>query len=290
MSLTYRRPDKLLLKNHPQYNELWLRDRILDDPSVLGLGDVDVRAVEIVQPVGGRLDLLLRNPETGKRYEVEIMLGTVDESHIIRTIEYWDVERRRYPQYDHTAVIVAEKITARFLNVINLFNGAIPLIAIQLTALQIGDSIALDFTKVLDEIALGTDEEEESAGQSVDRSYWENKGSKKSLTIADECLSVLREINQSLDLNYTVFYIGLRQDGRSNNFMIFRAKKEFLRAEVRVSDREGWTSRLEEAGFVTLPGETVKERVHFRIGPKDVTEHRELLKDLFSTSYRETQE
>jgi len=44
-------------------------------------------------------------------YEIEIQLGSTDESHIIRTIEYWDIERKRYPQYDHTAVIIAEDIT-----------------------------------------------------------------------------------------------------------------------------------------------------------------------------------
>ena len=48
------------------------------------------------------------------------------ESHIIRTIEYWDIERKRYPQYEHCAVLVAEDITSRFLNVISLFNGTIP--------------------------------------------------------------------------------------------------------------------------------------------------------------------
>src|SRR3989442_11609419 len=41
-------------------------------------------------------------------------------SHIIRTIEYWDNERRRYPAYEHIAVLVAEQVTARFLNVIGL--------------------------------------------------------------------------------------------------------------------------------------------------------------------------
>ncbi len=60
---------------------------------------------------------------------MEIQLGKTDESHIIRTIEYWDIERKRYPQYDHVAVIVAEDITSRFLSVIGLFNGAIPLVA-----------------------------------------------------------------------------------------------------------------------------------------------------------------
>ena len=63
---------------------------------------------------------------------VEIMLGATDPSHIIRTIEYWDSERKRYPQFDHCAVIVAEEITGRFMNVISLFNGAIPLIALQI--------------------------------------------------------------------------------------------------------------------------------------------------------------
>ena len=43
-----------------------------------------VRDVERPQPQAGRLDLLLREPDTGKRYEVELMLGAVDESHIIR--------------------------------------------------------------------------------------------------------------------------------------------------------------------------------------------------------------
>jgi hypothetical protein len=51
-------------------------------------------------------------------YEVEIMLGSTDESHIIRTIEYWDIEKRRFPSKDHKAVIVAEDITNRFFNVI----------------------------------------------------------------------------------------------------------------------------------------------------------------------------
>jgi len=52
-----------------------------------------------------------------------------------RTIEYWDIEKARYPHFDHVAVIVAEDIASRFLNVISLFNKAIALIAIQMRAL-----------------------------------------------------------------------------------------------------------------------------------------------------------
>src|SRR5438128_12377441 len=99
---------------------------------------------------------------SNRRYEVEIQLGKVDETHIIRTIEYWDIERRRYPQYDHCAVLIAEDITSRFLNVISLFNGAVPLIAIQMQALRVAGKLTLVFTRVVDELARGlVDEDEE---------------------------------------------------------------------------------------------------------------------------------
>jgi len=126
--------EKISLKNHPELNERWVQDRIAEDPSILGLGDVILKDKERIQPRAGRLDLLLQDAESSRRYEVEVQLGAADESHIIRTIEYWDIERRRYPQYEHTAVIVAEDITSRFLNVVSLFNGMIPLMAIQMNA------------------------------------------------------------------------------------------------------------------------------------------------------------
>jgi hypothetical protein len=80
---------------------------------LLGLGDIVLKDKERVQPHAGRLDLLCqdREFESKRRYEIEIQLGKTDESHLIRTIEYWDVERKRYPHYEHTAVIVAETIT-----------------------------------------------------------------------------------------------------------------------------------------------------------------------------------
>ena len=93
------------LKAHPQLNEAWLQDQIAEDPSILGLGELELKDRERRQQSGGRLDLLLQNEE--QRFEVELQLGATDETHIIRTIEYWDVERKRYPQYDHVAVIVA---------------------------------------------------------------------------------------------------------------------------------------------------------------------------------------
>src|SRR5690606_30669991 len=118
---------------------------IVRDPSMLGLGDnLYVAGQEVRQPQGGRLDLLLINRDDGTRYEVELMLGETDPSHIIRCIEYWDVERKRYPHSEHVAVLVAENVTSRFLNVLGLFNSVIPIVALQLNALRVEDSIVLN--------------------------------------------------------------------------------------------------------------------------------------------------
>jgi hypothetical protein len=172
--MRYQKSIRISLKANAELNEKWLQQQIAADVEVLGLGDLVVKDVERRQPRSGRLDVLLFDPETNTRYEVEIQLGATDESHIIRTLEYWDNERRRFPQYEHIAVIVAEEITGRFLNVINLFNQAIPLIAIQMSALQVNDTLTLHSTRVLD-IALPAIEEEDEPGQETDRSYWQQK-------------------------------------------------------------------------------------------------------------------
>ena len=190
------------MKAEPSITEKWIQDLIEQDPTILGLGD-DLQFLdrERRQPSAGRLDLLLQDDD-GRRYEVEIQLGATDESHIVRTIEYWDIERRRYPQYDHCAVIVAEDITSRFLNVISLFNGHIPLVAIKMQALEVGDRNTLVFTRVLDEIQLGLDEEDEPA-EPTDRAYWEKTAAKATVKLADRLLLHINELlTTSLELKF----------------------------------------------------------------------------------------
>ena len=132
--------ETIKLKNRAEYNEAWLQKQIAENPSILGLGELHLRAKEKILAYG-RLDILLEDSDSDNptRYEVEIQLGDTDESHIIRTIEYWDLERKRYPQYEHIAVLVAEGVTGRFLNVLNLFNGHIPLVVLKLDAFKVDD-------------------------------------------------------------------------------------------------------------------------------------------------------
>jgi hypothetical protein len=222
-------------------------------PSILGLGELVLRDKERVQPRAGRLDLLLQDPETKRRYEVEVQLGPTDEAHIIRTIEYWDIERKRYPQYEHCAVLIAEDITSRFLSVVALFNGSIPLIALQMQALKVGNHTTLVFTKVMDELTRGVvDEDEDAEAAPTDRAYWEKRGTKATVQLADELLVIAREIDPSLELKYNKFYIGLSKEGQPFNFALFRPRKSTINFEVRLPQTEEIDTKIDQAVIEAL--------------------------------------
>lgn len=215
--------EKINLKNNPAIKEDHIQQFIFENPSALGLGDLTPIRREKTQPTGGRLDILMAD-DNDTRYEIEIQLGATDPSHIIRTIEYWDNEKKRYPQYDHCAVIVAEEITGRFMNVIQLFNGSIPLIALQMQATRVGEDVQLSFVKVLDRVTLGSDDEEEN--EPTDRNYWEKKS--KVLKYVDEIFKDVSNYAPGYELKYNKFYIGLAKNGSASNFMYFKPKKRFL--------------------------------------------------------------
>lgn len=279
------RPKKLNLKNHGSLNEVWLQDVIAKEPEILGLGDLVLKDKERKQPRAGRLDILLQDPEINKRYEVEIQLGKTDESHIIRTIEYWDIERKRYPQYEHCAVIVAEEITSRFLNVIGLFNGTIPLIAIQLTAYQNGDDIFLTFNKVLDEMNLGLVDDDEEVSTVTDRNYWETKkGTSKTVKIVDEALSLIDEVIPGYQLKYNKFYIGLEKDGQIDNFIIFRAQKNNARFEIRLDQSDVLESKIDRAGLDLMDYDKRNGRYRIKINAKDLNKHKSFFQGLIKLS------
>lgn len=283
--MDYAKPERIWLKQHPKLNEKWLQDRIADDPSILGLGDLILKDRERSQPRAGRLDLLLQDPDAARRFEVEIQLGKTDEAHIIRTIEYWDIERKRYPQYEHVAVIVAEDITSRFLNVIGLFNGFIPLVAIQLSALSVKGSIALVATTVLDQLQLGLVDEDEEVEEVTDRAYWEERGSKATVAMADAMLDIIHEFAPDFSLKYNKFYIGLARDGQAQNFVLWKPQKSAIRAEIKLARSEEVEKRLESAGLDVLEYSARDQRYKIRLVKGQIKEHEDLLRDLFRASW-----
>ncbi|MCC6796985.1 MAG: hypothetical protein IT366_17855 [Candidatus Hydrogenedentes bacterium] len=286
--LNYRKATPVSLKDHSDFNEKWLQARIADDPAILGLGELEVRSLEVSHPKAGRLDLLLRDPESDRRYVVEIQLGATDASHIIRTLEYWDIQSKRYPHLDHCAVLVAEDITSRFLNVIGLFNSAVPIIAIQLNALAVDGSIVLNAVTVLDEIVRADDEEEDDQkwGQGADRAFWEQKAGAATLPAVDACFAILREFRPNLTLRYNRQYIGEYEDGMAEHIVKFWPRKQWVRAGIRIADKEVWRQRLAETPIEVLDVKSRRLVIQFT---KDVFErNRELFLELLKAACEES--
>ncbi len=281
MSNKYVRPEHMSLKGHPDFNEKWVQNLIANDPSILRLGELALRDIERMQPRAGRLDLLLQDTDTKRRYEVELQLGSTDEAHIIRTIEYWDIEKKLYPQYEHCAVLIAEDITSRFLNVVSLFNGAIPLIAIQMQALKVGDNLTLVFTKVMDELSRGLiDEDEDAESAPTDRAYWEKRATKATVDWADQILEILRSFDPTLNLKYNKFYIGVEKDGQPYNFVTFRPQKKALSFNLKLPQTDDLDTKIDEAGLDTLEYDTRWGFYRLRLTMNDIKTKSEILEQL----------
>jgi hypothetical protein len=283
--IDFERAEPVSLKEHPELNEKWVQNLIGEDPSILGLGDdLDLRQKERMQPNAGRLDLLLQDSED-RRYEIEIQL---DESRIIRTIEYWDIERKRYPQYDHCAVLVAEDITSRFLNVISLFNGTIPLIALQMRAFRVGGELTLIFTKVMDELPRGlVDEDEEGEGLPATRSDWEKKTSM--LPVVDNAVKIAKQVDPKFEPAYKRHYIGFSRGGTAFNFCTFRPKKSTLTVEIKLPQTSDVDAKIEQAGIETIKYSR-SGRYRLQLSPGDLKDNADLIRDLMHASYQKRAE
>jgi hypothetical protein len=209
---------------------------------------------------------------------VVIQLGATDESHIILAIEYWNIEKSRYPQYEHVAVIVAEDITSRFLNVISLFNKAIPLIALQLCALDVGGLLTISATTVLDLVRIAPRRTTSQA---------------RPPTAATGSAAALRRPSRSPTrsspwstrsprhaLKYDKHYVGLTRDGIVDNFMQFRPRRENAIVDFRIPRGGGVTALIDDSGVDSLDYDKRYGRYRLRLTAKDVTAYRDLLREL----------
>ena len=276
--MDHKKPTYVKLRD-VQKDEKWLQKIISDDPSILRLGDLNLIQRERTQSTGGRIDFLMYNPDDNVHFEIEVMLGTLDESHIIRTIEYWDVESRSHTSYEHVAVIVAEEITQRFFNVIALFNRAIPIIAIQLNAMVVDNVLVLDFVKVLDIVEQGEDEESENA-EETDRQYWVKKANPKSIEVMDKLIKLFDD--KSPQVTYNKNHIALGTTGR--NFVWFHPRKvSHIHFDIRTGTEliDEFSSKMSDAG-ISCHSSPNKTHLKIQLTMKEYEDNIQLIKDLLN--------
>lgn len=265
--------------------EHWVEMLIKNNPALLGLeadGELDVQSQ---RPVGlGRLDLLLQDSESDRRYEVELQLGPTDPSHIIRAIEYWDIERKLYPECDHCAVLVAEDITSRFLNVISVLNGAIPFIAIQMQALKVGDHVTLMFTTVLDKMT--RPEEKPLTGPGSSREEWVRKASEKTVNLAtDDLFSILRKFDPVVRPTYLKHYIGVMRNQEPCNFVRFAPKRERVNLYLKLASSKDIDDKLDAAGVAMLTRSKRDQEYKLSLSEDDIKNNQSLLRELMLQAF-----
>ncbi|MDE2936630.1 MAG: hypothetical protein F4Y67_08530 [Chloroflexi bacterium] len=280
--MQFQKARRVDLRNHPGFSEADLEKRVIDDPGILGLGDLVVRGTQRRLPGGGRFDLLLEDPDDRVRYVVELQLGPTDASHIIRTIEYWDLEKRRFPNYEHVAVIVAEDLTSRFFNVVYLFNNFIPLIAIQIQGFEVGGTLALFPTRVLD---LGVIDDEEVA-EPTDRAYWEKRGSPDSLRLVDRVIAdVVQQLEPGLQAKYNKHYIGLADGAAVKNFISFIPRKRYVVLVISLPQSDETTDQLEQMGLPLLAYERNFRNYRLQLTDEGFDRHKEELRGILAEAH-----
>lgn len=201
----------------------------------------------------------------------------MDPSHIIRTIEYWDIESRRYPQYEHIAVLVAENVSTRFLNVVLRISGQIPLMVLQVNVLDVNGVLALVVTKVLDMMRLGADAAVRETP--TDLGHWESHASATGLRIVKALHQKILAVEAEMEMNYTKHYIGLSRQGKIRNFIEFRPKKgAWVRVDFRIPEDPDIDDKLENSGLNVMSYDRGKYRVN--LSERDIEENGDILESL----------
>ena len=144
--------------------------------------------------------------------------------------------------------------------------------------------IGLIFITVLDELNLGLVEEDEQQ-EITDRIYWENRGTKETVSIADSLLDMIHDFAPGFELKYNKFYIGLAKNGQPDNFVIFRAKKSSLRMELRLKSSNEIEEKLENSDLDLMDYDRRYGRYRIRLTKDDLSKYQEIIKNLLKDAF-----
>jgi hypothetical protein len=125
--------------------EQTLVEQIHADPTVLGLGDLDLKRASWRSR---QISLLLESPAESVLFVVELQLGPTDDRHVMRVVERWLTECKRQRVNRCSAVLVAEEITPRYVNILELISRAVPLMALEMELAAGAEGTPLRFRHV----------------------------------------------------------------------------------------------------------------------------------------------
>ncbi len=286
--LKYVASEQVSLRSHG--TEAWLEQELRAKPGMLGFGPVKVMSFQRSHKNAGRLDLVLEDAENRIVYVGEIMLGTLDASHIVRSLDYWLREKTRQDRQDweFVAFLVAEDVHgSRYAALARLLSGLLPLVVMEMTALRVRDLLTLEFTRIFD----GTQgfEAEPITEEKGDytKEDWIGKASPETVAITEAFHGFVRKADRDARLTYRKHFIGFAVGNRPANFISFHPKREFTRVHVAVEDAHGWAKKLKRAG-IELVNDPPKgaTRIRLRLTPKQAKRSAPVLEKLCMASHQ----
>lgn len=278
--------NKVFIRNIGK-DEFWLQDLIYSNPDKLSLGKLIPVRKEKKQISGGKLDILLKDPEDNSMYEVEVMLGETDPSHIIRAIEYWDNEKRRYPQRQHFCVLVAESFDRRYFNVIQLLSQNIPMIAIQADMIELNGQHILHFSKILD---IYVEPEEEIEAAKATEKTWREKAN-WTLTASKKLYDIISNNTKNISLNYTQSYISIMINGKNTYLFDKRTKpNSFFWFNVKDEEKEQAIRKLLTENNIEFNFNNKYKDFSFIVTDNFFDENKDLFQKLHELKYKEYRE
>ena len=153
-----------------------------------------------------------------------------------------------------------------------------------MSTFKIENKYAIKFIKILDELKLAVDEDDDDLTP-TDRNYWENRSTKEVLTVTDDVLQIIQEIEPSISLKYNKHYIGLTKGGIAFNFATMHAKKKFIRLNFKLEQSEEMDKLIDENGLDVLEYSVRSSRYKIRLNKSDVQNKKDIIKLLLEKSF-----
>jgi hypothetical protein len=144
---------------------------------------------------------------------------------------------------------------------------------------QIGNTISLFFTKVLDENKFDLLEEDIDS-ESTDKSYWEKKATKESLKLTDKIMEALNDTTAEYSLKYNKHYIGLAKNNMANNFIAFVPRKSAVLLHIKLERTDEIDEIIEESDLDALTYDKQWNQYRLRIKESDLNNNLEVIQNL----------
>ena len=96
-------------------------------------------------------------------------------------------------------------------------------------------------------------------------------------------MDLIREFDESIELKYNKYYVGLAKEGRAFNFVIFQPRKNHIILSVRMPNTEDLDTRIDGADIDTLDHRRGMYRLP--ITKDDLPSKSDFIKQLMNMAY-----